>query len=76
MDLANITQLITTLGFPVVACVCMGYYVKYITDRNREEIHSLNEQHRQEMAEITQAVNNNTLALTSLKDYIEKGSKD
>ena len=76
MDLNAITQLITTFGFPIVACLCMGYYVKYITDRNREEIHSLNEQHRQEMAEITQAVNNNTLALTSLKDYIERGTKD
>lgn len=70
MDLAGITQLITTFGFPIVACLCMGYYVKYITDKNREEIEKINTQHREEMREITQAVNNNTLALTQLTDFI------
>lgn len=67
VDLTSIVQLIGSLGFPVAACLVMGWYVKYITDQNRVELGKLNDQHREEMNSITEALNNNTLALTELK---------
>lgn len=54
-EVATISQLVTTIGFPIVMCGAMAYYVKYITDKQREE--------RQQMVE---AVNNNTLAIQKL----------
>lgn len=70
MDVQVVIQAITTVGFPIVCCGAMAWYVKYITDKNREEVTKLNEQHKSEMAEVTQAINNNTIALTKLCDFI------
>ena len=75
MDANTWITLISTIGFPIVMCGAMGWYVKYITDQNREDITSEREQHDQEMKEITQAINNNTLALSKLADLIERGGK-
>jgi hypothetical protein len=71
MDVQAILQAITTVGFPIVCCGAMMYYCKYITDRNREDIQKLNEQHKEEMSDVTTAINNNTLALQKLSDLIE-----
>lgn len=71
MEWEGLIQAITTVGFPIVCCIAMMWYVKYSTDQNREEIAKLNEQHKQEMSEVTQAINNNTLALTRLCDMMQ-----
>lgn len=68
MNINDILTAITTVGFPIVCCGAMMYYVKYTTDKHREEIESLNTQHKDEMKEVTNAVNNNTLALQKLCD--------
>lgn len=68
----DIINIITSVGFPIVACVAMGYYVKYVTDQNRKDIHDMNELHRQEMSDITTALNNNTIALEKLCSMIGK----
>ena len=66
-------QAITTVGFPIVMCGVMGWYVKYQTDRNREDVKALNEQHAKEMLGVTEAINNNTQALIELKETMKKG---
>lgn len=73
MDVNTILQAVGTVGFPIVCAIAMAWYVKYVTDRNREDIEKLNTQHQQEMKEVTTALNNNTLALQKLSDVIEKG---
>lgn len=70
MDIQSILQAVTTVGFPIVCCGAMMWYVKYSTDQNRDEVSKLNEQHRQEMTEVTQAINNNTMALQKLCDLM------
>lgn len=69
-------QLISTLGFPIVACICMALYVKEQTKNNREDVKELNTQHTQEMNafkdEIKEALNNNTIALTKLCEKLER----
>ena len=74
MDISGIMQAISTVGFPIACCLGMGWYVKYITDKNREEVDRLNEQHRTEIAEVTTAINNNTVALTKLCERLEDRS--
>lgn len=65
-----ILQAVTTVGFPIVCCGAMGWYVKYMSDRNSAEVSKLNEQHSEEMKQVTQALNNNTLALQKLCDKL------
>ena len=70
MDYNVIIQMITTVGFPIVMCGAMAWYVKYISDRHSQEVQQLNEQHQGEMKQVTEALNNNTLALQKLCDKI------
>ena len=72
MDFNAWITLITTVGFPIVACGGMAWYVKYITDRNREDLKEERSQHTEEMTKVTEALNNNTLAIQKLTDYIER----
>ena len=65
-----------SVGFPALCVIAMAYYVKYITDQHREELQHLNDQHRKEMIDLTEALNNNTLAMQKLTDYIMYGGKD
>lgn len=69
----DILSLVGQYAFPIVACIAMGWYVKYIQDNYRKDIQELSENHREEMNKVTSALNNNTLALQKLTDVI--GSK-
>lgn len=70
MDMGSFVQLIGSVGFPIAACLVMGWYVKYTTDKHREELTSLNDRHRDELNSITAALNNNTVALVELRDAL------
>lgn len=71
MDIQGLISAVTTVGFPIVCCGAMMWYVKYTTDKNREEVARLNDQHNREMSEVIQAINNNTLALQKLCDKLD-----
>ena len=58
MDTSTLLQIIGSYCFPIVACVFMGWYIKYTTDKHREEISRLNDQHKAEMESITTAIHN------------------
>lgn len=75
MDIQIFVQAVTQVGFPIVCCGAMMWYVKYTTDKNREEVDKLNEQHRQEMADMTTALNNNTVVLTRLCEILKSGDE-
>lgn len=74
MDVNTITTLIGSFGFPIVACLLMGWYVKYQTDNNNTRVKELTDEHKKEMSEVTTALNNNTLAITKLCERL--GSTD
>lgn len=75
MDMQILIQAVTQVGFPIVCCGAMMWYVKYTTDKNREEVDKLNEQHRQEMTDMTTALNNNTVVLTRLCEILKSGDE-
>lgn len=66
MTTQDIVTLIQSVGFPIVMCGLMAWYVKYITDKNREQITAEREAHKQEMSEVVAAVNNNTVVIEKL----------
>lgn len=72
----EVIALVNSLGLPtVVACASM-WYVKYREDKNDARIDKLNESHKKEMTDITEALNNNTLALQRICDTFEQKSED
>jgi hypothetical protein len=72
----EVITLINSLGLPtMVACASM-WYVKYREDKNDARMDKLNESHKQEMADITEAVNNNTLALQRICDTFEQKKEE
>ena len=75
MDIQIITQAGTQLGFPIVCCGAMMWYGKYTTDKNREEVDKLNDQHRQEMTDMTAALNTNTVVHTRLCEILKSGDE-
>lgn len=70
MDLNNISEIISTIGFPIVCFIMCGWYVKYREDRNDEKIDKLNTMHDDESKQMISAINNNTLALQKLTDKL------
>lgn len=66
MDAQTIIQAITTVGFPIVCCCGLGWYVKYSTDKSREDFIRLSESHKTEIEQMKTAIVNNTLALQKL----------
>lgn len=68
----DVVTIISTVGFPIVACLGMGWYVKYQTDMNNKNVEQIRKEHNQEVQKMTEALNNNTLALQRLVDKLDK----
>lgn len=67
----NIQELLMNFGFPCLCCGAMAYYVKYISDQHRTDRNLQQEIHKTEMISMIEALNNNTIALTEIKDVVE-----
>lgn len=76
MDTQGIITLIQSVGFPIVMCGLMAWYVKYITDKNREQITAEREAHKEEMNEVVKAINNNTIVIERLIAKLEAGGEN
>ena len=68
----DVITAITTVGFPIVSCLAMAWFVCDQTEKHRKEVITLNETHKKEIEQITLALNNNTIALTRLCDKMER----
>lgn len=68
----EVMTIINTLGVPTAVAIASMWYVKYREDKNDERIDKLNESHKQEMTDITEALNNNTFALQRICDTFDK----
>lgn len=82
MDVNSVTTLIGSVGFPIVACLGMAWYVKYQTDQNNKEVENMRKEYKEEIQlmrkeskeenqKVTEAINNNTAAMQKLVDKIE-----
>lgn len=72
MDITTVTQLISTVGFPIAMCALMAWFTYDQTEKHRKEVTDLNNQHAEEMTKVTDALNNNTIALTKLCEKLDK----
>lgn len=61
MDVQTLTQIVSSLGFPIVVAGAMFWKM------NKQD-----DDHKEEMNKITEAINNNTLVIQKLIDRMEK----
>ena len=65
MDFNTVIAAVGSLGFPIVACILMGYMFLKFTDNYRQDIKS-----------ITEIVSNNTAALNRLIDKLDDEKRE
>nr|DAL16278.1 MAG TPA_asm: YvrJ protein family protein [Caudoviricetes sp.] len=73
-----IDTLLTILGnyvFPIAACCAMAFFVKYMYDQTNGRIDKLNEQHKNEVDNLSEVIKNNTIALEKMNSLIERLEK-
>ena len=61
MDVSSIVQVIGSLGFPIAACIAVFWYLMKESENHKAEVNKLSE-----------ALQNNTIALTKLCDELKK----
>ena len=62
MEFDNILTLIGNYAFPICCCV----YLFWSAAKERDA-------HKEEMKQVTEALNNNTIAITELRDLVKNG---
>ena len=60
MDVSSVISIVSQVGFPIAMCLVMAWYIKYTND-----------QHKDEISKITEALNNNTLAVQKLCERMD-----
>lgn len=65
MDVGTVTQLIGSLGFPIVCCVALFWYLVKEKDA-----------HKEEMEELRKSVEANTNAINSLCQHLGGGTNE
>ena len=65
MDINSITTLVSNVGVPC-ACLIATFYLWF----------KATEAHKEEMTKMTEALNNNTIALTKLTEHITRSENE
>lgn len=71
MDMNLIAQLIASLGFPIVMCIILIVFIKYVIDAHRSERKELTERYAILIEELTEVVSNNTNMISKINDKID-----
>lgn len=71
MDMNLIAQLIASLGFPIVMCIILIVFIKYVIDAHRRERKELTERYAILIEELTEVVSNNTNMISKINDKID-----
>ena len=72
MDASAVIQAIGSVGFPIVACCAMAYFFAKVNDNYRNDIKELQKGHKEEMAAMPEAINNNTMVIQRLIERMDK----
>lgn len=81
MDAQTIGSLIASLGFPIVACGAMALFIvkrmaandeklEALRKEQREDLHSIQKEHSEEIVRIANSLDNNTIAIERLTEKL------
>lgn len=68
----EILTAIGTVGFPIVACCAIAWFFNKVNENYRNDIKELSQSHKEEAKAMTEAINQNTLVIQKLCDYLTK----
>ena len=71
MNAQEITDIIAKVGFPIVMCGALAWYVKHMTDKFMAMVDSINVQHDNETKNIIRSLDANTQAIALLSQKIK-----
>lgn len=69
----DVIQIISAVGFPIVAAIGCAYFVKWQYEQNQKQVEEMRKEHKEETQKMTDALNNNTLVIQKLVDKFDKG---
>lgn len=68
----EIANIISTVGFPIAACIGLGWFCKYMIDNSNKNIEKMFEMYDKANTENRQAIEKMTQAVEKLCDKIDK----
>ena len=72
MDISTIGGLISSIGFPIVACLGLGWFCKYMIDQQNRNIERMFDMYDKSNNENRQAIEKLTTAVDKLCDKLDK----
>ena len=70
MDMNTIVSLVGSLGFPIVCCIIMFRSIEKERETNAAQRELDRQEHKEEMHQITTALQNNTVVMQKLVDTL------
>ena len=66
----DMVSLVSTFGFPIACCLILLYYVFKLNESHKAEVSEIMKEHKEEVKQMTDAINSTTLVLTKLLDKL------
>lgn len=74
-SIGTVGQLIMQLGAPIAFCILLGWFVKYLYDKNREDMKEMVNAHKEESLKFADALNKNTIVLERIATKLGDGNE-
>lgn len=71
MDISNISNLISMVGFPITACVGLAVFCKYLVENNNKNIDRLFTMYEASNLNNRSAIDNNTKVLEKVLEKLD-----
>ncbi len=65
-------QIISSLGFPIMAAIACGWFIKYQMDQYKQDLKDIRTEHKEEIKDLQEVINQNTLVLQKLCDRLDE----
>lgn len=71
----QIGQFVNSVGFPITACIGLGWFCKYMIDQSNKNIERMFDMYDKSNTENRQAIEKMTVAVDRLCDKLDKEDK-
>ena len=69
-------QIVSSLGFPIMAAIACGWFIKYQMDQYKQDLKDIRSEHKEEIKGLQDVINQNTVVLQKLCDKIDEDRKE
>ena len=69
-------QIISSLGFPIMAAIACGWFIKYQMDQYKQDLKDIRTEHKEEIKDLQEVITQNTIVLQKLCDRLDEKKGD